>query len=366
MKTIRFLMRVVRWHPQFLKIAARIAWRNVTALIDYHMNGRSLPPKGVTFRISGLCNLNCQMCIYRNAGFLDTTQMLSLEIFKKVIDQVYSSKPFIEFTGGEPLLHPDILECLSYAKKKGLYCGLTTNGLNLARYAEDIVKSGLDLLVVSLDGPQEIHDRIRGRAGAYQKAFEGIQKVKRFERRPLIFINTSIQAESYQHLDKLVDEVICLGVDGMNVAALWTRPPARSALHNQHFPEYTVRDGWIDESLLQIDFKVLQDVLRRVKKKNLFVNLFPTSSIQRIRTWFTDPGQLLNGRRLKCPWMMANVFHDGTMRMCDDIVLGDLKVQDFWEIWNSEKMTKFRRTLKKHRNFPICAGCCSMYRDRVF
>jgi organic radical activating enzyme len=50
--------------------------------------------------------------------------MLSLEIFKKVIDQVYSSKPFIEFTGGEPLLHPDILECLSYAKKKGLYCGL--------------------------------------------------------------------------------------------------------------------------------------------------------------------------------------------------------------------------------------------------
>jgi MoaA/NifB/PqqE/SkfB family radical SAM enzyme len=365
MNGARFLMRVVRWHPQFLLIAARILWRNVTALIDYHMNGRSLPPKGVAFRISGQCNLNCQMCIYRNAGFLDTTQMLPLEIFKKVIDQVSSSKPFIAFTGGEPLLHPDILECLSYVKKKGLYCSLTTNGLRLARHAENIATSGLDLLVVSLDGPREIHDRIRGRSGAYQKAIEGIQKVKGFERRLLLFVNTSIQADSYQHIDKLVDELVGLGVDGMNVAVLWTRSPERSALHNERFPEYTVRHGWIDESLLQIDFKVLEAVLNRARKKDLFVNFFPMSSIKNIRTWYADPMQLLNGHRLKCPWMMANVFHDGTMRMCDDIVLGDLNVQDFWEIWNGEKMTKFRRTLKENRNFPICAGCCSMFRDRA-
>jgi MoaA/NifB/PqqE/SkfB family radical SAM enzyme len=361
----RFLMRVVRWHPQFLLILARIAWRNVTALIDYHMNGRSLPPKGVTFRISGQCDLKCQMCIYRNAGFLDTAQMLPLEIFKKVIDQASSSKPFITFTGGEPLLHPEILECLSYVKEKGLYCSLTTNGLRLAQYAEGIAKSGLDLLVVSLDGPQEVHDRIRGRAGAYQKALEGIRKVKGFARRLLLFVNTSIQADSYQRIEELVDELVGLGVDGMNVAVLWTRPPERSASHNRLFPEYSVRDGWIDESLMQIDFRVLEVVLNRARKKDLFVNFFPLSSIQQMRTWYTDPRQLLNGHRLKCPWMMANVFHDGTMRMCDDIVLGDLKIQDFWEIWNGEKMARFRRTLRANRNFPICAGCCSMFRDRA-
>ena len=211
MKTAKFLMRVVRWHPQFLLIAARILWRNVTALIDYQMNGRSLPPKSVTFRISGQCDLNCKMCIYRNAGFLDSTQMLPLEIFKKVIDQVSSSKPFIAFTGGEPLLHPDILECLSYVKKKRLYCGLTTNGLRLARYAGNIATSGLDILVVSLDGPQEVHDRIRGRAGAYQKALEGIRKVKEFERRLLIFINTSVQADSYHLKSRPNYNYVCLG-----------------------------------------------------------------------------------------------------------------------------------------------------------
>jgi MoaA/NifB/PqqE/SkfB family radical SAM enzyme len=220
-------------------------------------------------------------------------------------------------------------------------------------------------LTVSLDGPQEIHDRIRGRAGAYQKALEGIRRVKEFHRRLLLFINTSIQADSYQHIDKLVDELISLGVDGMNVAVLWTRPPERSALHNERFPEYPVRDGWIDKSLLQIDFKALELVLNRARKKDLYVNFFPMSSIGRIRTWYADPMQLLDGHRLKCPWMMANVFHDGTLRMCDDIVMGDLKVQGFWDIWNGEKMAGFRRTLRENRNFPICAGCCSMFRDRA-
>ena len=70
MKAARFLMRVARRHPQFLSLAARIAGRNVTAEIDYHRDGRSLPPKGVTFRISGSCDLRCRMCIYRNAVWI--------------------------------------------------------------------------------------------------------------------------------------------------------------------------------------------------------------------------------------------------------------------------------------------------------
>jgi len=365
-KQLMLVGNVIREHPQLLKVALNVAWRNTTNLIDYNfMSGRSFRPKAVTFRISGQCNLNCRMCIYRNSGFLDTAKMLPLPIFKRVIDEVYPFKLFVVFTGGEPLMHPHIIECLQYTKEKGLHCSLTTNGLALAEYAEEIVESGLDTLGISIDGPEKVHNRIRGRTDSYQRAFEGIQKVKSFEKRPLIFINTSIQTDSYAHIDRLVDEANEAGVDGMNVQVLWTRPPDRATLHNRTFPEYPVRDGWADETLLQIDFNKLEDVLRKARESSLFVNVFPSFSLQQMHTWYTDPAQLLRNRRPKCPWMMANVFHDGTMRMCDDVIMGDLEEDSFWKIWNNERMVKFRKILKENKHFPICAGCCSMYRDHI-
>jgi MoaA/NifB/PqqE/SkfB family radical SAM enzyme len=162
-----------------------------------------------------------------------------------------------------------------------------------------------------------------------------------------------------------VEKAIEAGVDGMNVQVLWTRPPERAGLHNKKFPEYQVREGWADESLLQIDFKELEEVLNRMKRSSLLVNVFPAFTTQQIHTWYTTPAKLLKDHRAKCPWMMANVFHDGTMRMCDDVIIGDLNENSFWDVWNSERMTDFRRTLKNHKHFPICAGCCSMFRDNI-
>ena len=240
-----------------------------------------------------------------------------------------------------------------------------TNGWDLAQHAADIAGSGLDLLAVSIDGLEETHDRIRGRRGSYRRALEGILEVRKFEKRPLLFVSTCIQTDSYSHIDELVDAAIEVGADGVNVQVLWTRPPDRTALHNRLFPEYQVRDGWAGESLLQIDFEVLNYVLQRAKNKDLLLNVYPPFSKQQMRAWYIDPMQLLNNRRLKCPWMMANVFPDGTMRMCDDIIVGDLKEEGFWEIWNGRRMVKFRKTLKARRHFPICAGCCSTYRDNI-
>jgi hypothetical protein len=62
---------------------------------------------------------------------------------------------------------------------------------------------------------------------------------------------------------------------------------------------------------------------------------------------------------------MANVLHDGTMRMCDDIILGDLKEEGFWDIWNGARMMDFRRVVKKIKTLPICATCCSLYRTQT-
>jgi hypothetical protein len=166
-------------------------------------------------------------------------------------------------------------------------------------------------------------------------------------------------------IERVVDRAMEAGVDGINFQVLWHRPPDRVELHNRRFPDLQVGEGWADGSLMQIDFDVLEDQLRRARSKGFLVNVYPGPSMRRIRAWYTDPVLLLKGQRLKCPWMIAQVFHDGTMRMCDDIVVGDLTREGFWEVWNGPKMVAFRRQLKAAKHFPICAGCCSMFRDRT-
>jgi pyruvate-formate lyase-activating enzyme len=127
MNKIRFVGNVLRRHPQFIMIAARVYWRNITKLIDYHFyDGHSFAPKEVTFKISGACNLNCKMCIVRNTMRAKDNQILPFDLFKKVIDEVRPGKPFISITGGEPLLYPAIIECLEYVNESGLHGGMVT------------------------------------------------------------------------------------------------------------------------------------------------------------------------------------------------------------------------------------------------
>jgi MoaA/NifB/PqqE/SkfB family radical SAM enzyme len=360
------LYDLARQHPQFIKLGLRIAWRNATNLVDYNLNnGRSLPPKAVTFRMSGKCNLDCQMCNFRHTGFLDTDDMLPLEIYKKVIDDVHQQVFHVSLTGGEPLLHPDIVEFVRYAKLKGMSCSLVTNGSALAHYAKDIVNAGVDILTVSIDGPEEMHDSIRGMHGLYGKIIAGLREVQKCEKRPVLFFSTTIQADNYTHLETVVENAIQAGVDGINFNHLQTLPRSRTALHNLLHPSYPVRNGWSNESLREVDTEALQTILQRAKQKGLLVNVFPMLSPQDMTTWYADPMQLLPGQRIRCPWVMGNVYHDGTMRTCDDIILGDLKTEGFWDIWNGDRMVAFRQQAKKSKTFPICATCCSLYRSHA-
>ena len=367
MKTeLRFLIDTIPKHPQLLNMAGRLYMKHMTGLYDYYfMDGISHPPAMVNFKMIGRCNLNCRMCIYRNNGFLGSGEELSLDLFQSVIEAVYRSRPVVTLAGGEPLLHPKLIECLTLLSKYGLHSTIPTNGWHLASFAADIAHSSLDVLSISIDGTAMIHDRIRGVKGAYQHAMEGIAEILKYEKRPLVFVNTALQAENYAYLDDLVSEIGDMGIDGMNINLLWTRPPERVSSHNRQFPQFSLRDGWSDESLKEINFELLSLTLKLARQHRLFVNVFPFSSTDEIRTWYLQPMEFLDGHRVKCPWTMAVIFQDGTMRSCDDMVMGNLHKDGFWEIWNGKRMVEFRRTLKQHKHFPICAGCCNLFFDNL-
>ncbi len=116
----------------------------------------------VGLETNNTCNLRCQHCpvpgeMTRPKG------IMSFSVFKNIIDSNPSLSRIYLTDWGEPLLHPEIIEMIAYAHSKGKHISLTTNGTLLDRLmGEKLIKAGLNLIKVSIDGGPQTYEKIRG------------------------------------------------------------------------------------------------------------------------------------------------------------------------------------------------------------
>ena len=136
----------------------------------------------VTYR----CNLKCLFCDYWNWHRQEKRFELSTKELKAVIDDfVEIGASGIGFMGGEPLLRKDLPELVKYASGKGMTTATTSNGYLInEEKLESIMNCGLDMITISIDGPKpEIHDKIRGINGSFQKAVEAVRKIDQYRKK---------------------------------------------------------------------------------------------------------------------------------------------------------------------------------------
>lgn len=129
-------------------------------------------PFFISWQLTKRCNLCCKYCNTwnRDSPELDTFQIL------KIIKELYEhGVRIIKFTGGEPFLRDDIAEIINYACDIGLFTAISTNGILFPDKIKEIEKIGS--VTVSLDGPEEIHDSIRG-LGAYKGALAALKTAR--------------------------------------------------------------------------------------------------------------------------------------------------------------------------------------------
>jgi MoaA/NifB/PqqE/SkfB family radical SAM enzyme len=103
----------------------------------------------------------------------------------KTIDSLYAKGVrFLVLTGGEPLLVKHLEDLIRYAKKKGMLCGITTNGTLLTKERfNSLIDAGVNNITVSLDSlKEEIHDDIRGVRGTYKKTLNNFNEIKELPR----------------------------------------------------------------------------------------------------------------------------------------------------------------------------------------
>ena len=131
-------------------------------------------PLSIDIELASICDLACPHC---SREYLVTPdKIMNMDLYKKIIDEIVDlDVPSIKLNWrGEPLLHPNISECINYAKKKGiLEVIINTNATNLTKKkSEELIDSGLDYMIYSFDG---------GIKSTYEKMRPGRFKKNKFE-----------------------------------------------------------------------------------------------------------------------------------------------------------------------------------------
>lgn len=133
----------------------------------------------VVWNVTRACNLRCVHCY---AGAVDRAGEKELDFAEgtRLIDDLADfGVPVVLFSGGEPLMRPDIVPLACHAVKRGMRAVISTNGTLISRdRAMELRDVGLSYVGVSLDGMENVHDRFRGKAGSFAAAMSGIENCR--------------------------------------------------------------------------------------------------------------------------------------------------------------------------------------------
>ena len=160
----------------------------------------------IAWNVTRRCNLHCAHC-YTDSFDRQYEGELTTEEAKAVIDDLAAfGAPVILFSGGEPLLRPDLPELVERAQSRGIRSVISTNGtLLIHAVARELKDLGVSYVGVSIDGPQPVHDRFRGMAGAYHEAIQGIRNCQAVGLR--VGLRVTLTQFSYANLRDIFDIV---------------------------------------------------------------------------------------------------------------------------------------------------------------
>lgn len=160
-------------------------------------------PAFLTLMLTTRCNMRCKYCDIPNhiVDEMDTSQILS------VINQLPAETLSVTLYGGEPLLRKDIRIIIESLKKKDVLISVCTNGHLMESTLDDL--KGINLLLMSLDGPENMHNLLRGK-GSYKKVIKAVKLAK--ERGLRVVLSSTITKMNISGIDFLLKKARELGV----------------------------------------------------------------------------------------------------------------------------------------------------------
>ena len=133
----------------------------------------------VVWNMTRRCNLKCIHCYAHAKDRAFENELTNAESKEMIDDLAAFGVPVLLFSGGEPLMHPDLVELAGYAVEKGMRAVISTNGtLITSDKAQQLKDIGLSYVGISLDGMEAVHDRFRAVKDSFKMAMEGIRNTQ--------------------------------------------------------------------------------------------------------------------------------------------------------------------------------------------
>lgn len=334
-------------------------------------------PWFMVFDLTMRCNLRCKMCYLTDeARSGSPADELSLEQIKSILSKTGIKE--INLVGGEVFIRKDLFDILEFFRDSGIHCPtITTNGTLLSseraeRIAPFLADGTVGSLTFSIDGPEEIHDEVRGK-GMFQRTLKGMRNVldaaaAQGKRLPNKFnVNIAVSEDNFRRFDEVADVVQDLNVGYIEVNHFMFHTPAeiRATLRLLDEADGSFLQSGVPETP-KIDTQELVATLRRLSERASAHGIATGT-----RPWIREDliGRTYSEKfwpKARClsPYHMVRMQSDGIVYFCLNIrvPMGDLKTQDLDEVWNSPKFCRYRAILLKRGVLPLCKRCCRVDR----
>lgn len=307
----------------------------------------------ISWNITKACNLKCEHC-YRDAGSAERDE-LTLEEGKKLLADLQSLHfRLVIFSGGEPLLRPDLDDLIRYARGLGLISVLGTNGTLLSTSrARELKEAGLKRAGISLDSIDESrHDLFRRAQGSWQQAVNGMESCRaaglEFQ------VHTTVTKKNINEVLSITDFAQAKGAQA----------------HHIFFLVPTGRGKAIDDVIPSpAEYERLLELILE-KQKSVSLELKPVCAPQFMRiarekgiTTRFEKG-CLAGISYAC------ILPNGDVHPCPymPIPLGNVRRDGFVKIWRENPVLEHLRALRLHGKCGICEfkSVCSGCRAAAF
>lgn len=304
----------------------------------------------VTYR----CNLQCRFC-YAACGCSkkpSSRELSTREIIRVLgIIRDEAKVPSVSFTGGEPLVRPDIVKLVAAAANKGLRTNLITNGTLAAgnAMAARLKEAGLNSAQVSLEGPDaRTHDALTGVPGSFDRTVAGIAALRAAGIHT--HTNTTVNAANAERLVDLVGLVSGLGLKRMSMNMII---PAGSAL----------------EADLRIPYSriwaVIEPARAEARRRDVDFMWYSPTPMCILNPLAEGLG---NKSCAACDGLLS-IAPNGDVLPCSSYPspVGNLMDKPFAEVWGSAAALFFRRKqfapaeCSGCGEFAACAGACPLY-----
>lgn len=289
-------------------------------------------PVSISFEPTTSCNLRCPECPSGLRAFTRPTGMLKKDFFRQTIDEIHKELLYLIFYfQGEPYLNPDFLEMVKYASSKKIYTATSTNAHYLTDdAAKRTVESGLDRLIISIDGTtQDVYQQYRV-GGNLEKVLQGAKNIVKWKKElnsktPFVFFQFLVVKPNEHQVEEIKKLAKEIGVDEV-------RFKTAQVYDFENDPNHLIPDT---------------DKFSRYKK-NKDGSYSPKNKLAN-HCWKLQHANVITWDGLVVPCC----FDKDAMHQ-----LGNLKNQSFKEIWKNDNYRQFRNELmKSRRNIDICANC---------